>query len=349
MHLSILIAAALSVVSSVLASSILEARQCIGPNVNKATLALIKEFEGFVPRPEPDPIGLPTVGYGHLCKTKGCKEVKFPLSKGTATTLLKKDLRSFQQAITLSTKTAVKLNANQYGALVSWAYNVGPNAARSSSLISRLNKGEDPNKVIAQELPKWRLAGGKVFKGLVRRRKAEVKLAKTPTKSKALPALHMYVHYMHNLRKICVLNARQVKWRELVNPATTRCFMQSSSLSLLGLSIQGKMLFFDKYQQGVEQMADVSRKAYLLILSGRTLMVQKTLQALASQTCNMPNHPIVVVYLHLGPGRSTPGQGLFKDGKKVSHKDVTWFGAFGARFQTYPSNTVPSLNGAERG
>lgn len=106
-----------------------------------------------------------------------------------------------------------------------------------------------------------------------------------------------------------MLNARQVKWRELVNPATTRCFMQSSSLSLLGLSIQGKMLFFDKYQQGVEQMADVSRKAYLLILSGRTLMVQKTLQALASQTCNMPNHPIVVVYLHLGPGRSTPGQG----------------------------------------
>ncbi|QSS63085.1 hypothetical protein I7I51_00142 [Histoplasma capsulatum] len=232
MHLSILIAAALSVVSSVLASSILEARQCIGPHVNKATLALIKEFEGFVPRPEPDPIGLPTVGYGHLCKTKGCKEVKFPLSKGTATTLLKKDLRSFQQAITLSTKTAVKLNANQYGALVSWAYNVGPNAARSSSLISRLNQGEDPNQVIAQELPKWRLAGGKVFEGLVRRRKAEVKLAKTPTKSKALP-------YMHNLRKIDMLNARQVKWRELVNPATTRCFMQSSSLSLLGLSIQG--------------------------------------------------------------------------------------------------------------
>ncbi|EDN08523.1 predicted protein [Histoplasma mississippiense (nom. inval.)] len=190
MHLSILIAAALSVVSSVLASSILEARQCIGPHVNKATLALIKEFEGFVPRPEPDPIGLPTVGYGHLCKTKGCKEVKFPLSKGTATTLLKKDLRSFQQAITLSTKTAVKLNANQYGALVSWAYNVGPNAARSSSLISRLNQGEDPNQVIAQELPKWRLAGGKVFEGLVRRRKAEVKLAKTPTKSKALPQQH---------------------------------------------------------------------------------------------------------------------------------------------------------------
>ncbi|EEQ91731.1 uncharacterized protein BDCG_06851 [Blastomyces dermatitidis ER-3] len=187
MRFSILLAAALSVLPSALAAPTLEPRKCVGPNVNKATLALIKEFEGFVPRPAPDPIGLPTVGYGHLCKTKGCKEVKFPLTKKTATALLKKDLRSFQQAITLSTKKAVKLNANQYGALVSWAYNVGPNAARSSSLIRRLNRGENPNKVIAQELPKWRLAGGKVFKGLVRRRKAEVKLAKTPTKKKALP------------------------------------------------------------------------------------------------------------------------------------------------------------------
>ncbi|PGH11556.1 hypothetical protein AJ79_04814 [Helicocarpus griseus UAMH5409] len=187
MRFSILVAAALSVLPTTLASPILEARKCVGPNVNTATLNLIKKWEGFVPKPEPDPIGLPTVGYGHLCKTKGCKEVKFPLTKAAATKLLKKDVKSFQQAITMSTKTLVKLNANQYGALVSWAYNVGAGAAKSSSLIKRLNKGENPNKVIAEELPKWRLAGGKVFKGLVNRRKDEVKLAKTPTKTKALP------------------------------------------------------------------------------------------------------------------------------------------------------------------
>lgn len=73
----------------------LEKRGCVGPDVNTATLNLIKEFEGFVPKPAPDPIGLPTVGYGHLCKTKGCKEVpyKFPLTKKTATKLLKQDLK----------------------------------------------------------------------------------------------------------------------------------------------------------------------------------------------------------------------------------------------------------------
>ena len=75
--------------------SALEARACIGPDVNAATITLIKQFEGFVPKPAPDPIGLPTVGYGHLCKTKGCSEVKqgFPLSEASATDLLKSDLK----------------------------------------------------------------------------------------------------------------------------------------------------------------------------------------------------------------------------------------------------------------
>ncbi|WEW59014.1 lysozyme [Emydomyces testavorans] len=167
----------------------LDKRACIGPDVNTATLNLIKEFEGFVPKPAPDPIGLPTVGYGHLCKTKGCSEVpyKFPLTKETATELLKKDLKEFQQTITLSTKELVVLNANQYGALVSWAFNVGSGAARSSTLIKRLNEGQNPNTVISEELPKWNKAGGKVLPGLTRRRNAEVALAKTPTSVKALP------------------------------------------------------------------------------------------------------------------------------------------------------------------
>lgn len=72
-----------------------EERACVGPAVNAATIALIKEFEGFVKKPAPDPIGLPTVGYGHLCKSKGCKEVpyKFPLTEKTATELLHNDLK----------------------------------------------------------------------------------------------------------------------------------------------------------------------------------------------------------------------------------------------------------------
>ncbi|KAF2198014.1 family 24 glycoside hydrolase [Delitschia confertaspora ATCC 74209] len=167
-----------------------EARACTSPSVNTATVDLIKEFEGFVASPAPDPIGLPTVGYGHLCTTTDCGEVSysFPLTTTTATSLLKQDLKSPQNAITLDTGSNVVLNANQYGALVSWAYNVGNGNVKSSTLIKRLNAGEAPNTVIAEELPKWNKAGGSVLAGLTRRRAAEVTLAKTATSVKALPA-----------------------------------------------------------------------------------------------------------------------------------------------------------------
>lgn len=43
---------------------------------------------------EPDPVGYPTVGYGHKCQNSGCSEVKFPfpLNEDTGTQLLKSDI-----------------------------------------------------------------------------------------------------------------------------------------------------------------------------------------------------------------------------------------------------------------
>jgi lysozyme len=80
------------------------------------------------------------------------------------------------------------LNANQYGALVSWTFNVGAANVESSTLLRRLNAGEAPNTVIEEELPKWNNAGGQTLPGLVRRRAAEVDLATTVTGTRALPA-----------------------------------------------------------------------------------------------------------------------------------------------------------------
>ncbi|KAF4571557.1 hypothetical protein EYR36_008897 [Pleurotus pulmonarius] len=158
------------------------------PAINSATVSLIKQFEGFVPRPAPDPIGLPTVGYGHLCQTTSCSEAgAFPLTEARATTLLLSDSRVATSCLNTAISRNVRLNANQFGALTSWTFNVGCGNMRSSSLLSRLNAGEAPNTVAAQELPKWNKAGGQVLAGLTRRRAAEVVLFQTASSVIAHP------------------------------------------------------------------------------------------------------------------------------------------------------------------
>ncbi|KAJ1959354.1 hypothetical protein GGI12_004378, partial [Dipsacomyces acuminosporus] len=158
-------------------------------SINDAGVQLIKEFEGFVAKPEPDPIGLPTVGYGHLCKTNGCAEVKqnFPLTPATAEELLRSEIPEYARCFVRGLKGTVILNDNQLAALISWVYNVGCGAGKSSSLVERLNKGEDPNTVAKEELIQWNKAGGRVFPGLTRRREAETKLFITPSSKQAFP------------------------------------------------------------------------------------------------------------------------------------------------------------------
>ncbi|KAK3986785.1 lysozyme-like domain-containing protein [Cladorrhinum sp. PSN332] len=162
---------------------------CTAPKSNQATVDLITEFEGFREYIYNDPTGHQTIGYGHLCTKARCSEVKYPipLSKANGKKLLADDMRPKEKCITSMTNSKVKLNLNQYGALVSWAFNMGCDATKASTLIRRLNNGENPGTVIAQELPKWVHGKGKVLPGLVRRRNAEIKLAQEATSAKALP------------------------------------------------------------------------------------------------------------------------------------------------------------------
>ncbi|KAH8157410.1 hypothetical protein CIB48_g10839 [Xylaria polymorpha] len=116
----------------------------------------MKESSLIIPS-DNDPTGNPTVGYGHLCQQSGCSKVPYPIplseADADAKKLLADDETPPQNCITMQTVDPVILNTNQYGALVSRAYNVGCGNSGSSSLIARLNNGEDPRPVMAQELP----------------------------------------------------------------------------------------------------------------------------------------------------------------------------------------------------
>ena len=62
----------------------------------------------------------------------------------------------------------------QFDALVAWVYNLGPTNLRSSTMLKRLNSNDLED--VPSQIKRWNKAGGKVLKGLVRRREAEALL-----------------------------------------------------------------------------------------------------------------------------------------------------------------------------
>ena len=140
-------------------------------HISQSGIDLIKEYEGLRLESYYCPAGILTIGYGH---TGPDVWVGMVITEPEAEELLKQDLIKFENAI--KKYITVPLNQNQFDALVSFTYNVGPGALQNSTLKKRLNAGEDPNKVAEEELPRWNKGFNGPLPGLIRRREAEVKL-----------------------------------------------------------------------------------------------------------------------------------------------------------------------------
>jgi lysozyme len=67
------------------------------------------------------------------------------------------------------------INENQFSALVSFAYNCGLGALKSSTLLKRVNANPNDEN-ISYQFSRWNKAGGRVLKGLTKRRIDEDKL-----------------------------------------------------------------------------------------------------------------------------------------------------------------------------
>ena len=139
--------------------------------VSDKCINMIKHHEGFVRKPYQDPIGLWTVGVGHLIGDgkKLPKEWNKEFTDEEVDNILCEDLERFEIGIQRLTK--VPLTQSQFDALVSFSFNVGLGNFQSSTLRSKLNRGDYEGA--SNEFPKWRKAGGKILKGLVRRRADE--------------------------------------------------------------------------------------------------------------------------------------------------------------------------------
>jgi lysozyme len=136
-----------------------------GMTINQDGLELIKSFEGLYLDAYLDPVDIWTIGYGH---TEGVYE-GMTITEAQAEDLLREDLAEFEAAV--SEAVQVDLNENQFSALVSFTFNLGPENIFDSTLLKLLNQGDFQGA--ADQFLIWNKAGSQELEGLTRRRKAE--------------------------------------------------------------------------------------------------------------------------------------------------------------------------------
>lgn len=168
-------------------------------NISTETLEHIKRSESWVPGVYQDPVGLPTIGYGHLISRLelGLPPVKVetpetlrvwmaaakarypkPLTQAEGLVLLQKDVAVFEDVVNRLVK--VPLNQSQFDALVDFSYNVGEPQFSGSTLLRKLNAKD--YVAVPKELMRWTKARDpktgllKELAGLKKRRQAEVDL-----------------------------------------------------------------------------------------------------------------------------------------------------------------------------
>ena len=153
--------------------------------INQAGLALIKEFEGFRAETYKDAVGVLTIGYGTTAAAGVGIDPKpgMRISEETAEAYLRLALDKFGAFI--RPKITAEVNENEWSAMLSLAYNIGPSAFAKSTVLKRFNAGDKAGAADAFRM--WNKAGGKVLKGLQRRREAERALFLEPVIVASIP------------------------------------------------------------------------------------------------------------------------------------------------------------------
>ena len=140
--------------------------------VSDEGIKLIKHFEGYRETPYKCSAGYYTVGYGHLITRDPVLPSSWnrTFSPGEIDDLLRKDLRRFELGV-LRMLGTVQPSQSEFDALVSFSFNLGLGTFQRSTVRSAFIRGDKTRA--GETLLKYCRAGGKVLKGLQRRRLAE--------------------------------------------------------------------------------------------------------------------------------------------------------------------------------
>jgi len=110
-----------------------------------------------------DAVGVWTIGWGHTGP-----EVHAGLVWTQAQADLQLTIDEKSAVATVNNLVQVILTQHEFDALVDFTFNVGGEALRTSTLLTKLNAGDYAGAVA--EFPKWDHAAGRVLAGLLKRR-----------------------------------------------------------------------------------------------------------------------------------------------------------------------------------
>jgi len=135
-------------------------------------IQLIKRFEGCKLKPYLCPAGYWTVGYGHVIGNGKTKPEKQLYTQGEINELLRTDLARFEQGVLRY--CPVPLTQFEFDSLVSFSFNLGLGVLQRSTLRRKILRQD--KQAAARNILKYNKAGGRVLKGLTRRREAEYRM-----------------------------------------------------------------------------------------------------------------------------------------------------------------------------
>jgi lysozyme len=149
-------------------------------HINQKSVDLIKAFESLYLEAYKCSADVWTIGYGTTSTKAGGHDdgtiyKGMKIDEDEAEELLRQDLRYFEKAVLRLVE--VDITDDEFGALVSFAFNCGEGNLKKSTLLKKLNAGDKEGA--AKEFIRWNRGGGKVLNGLTRRRASEERLFKS--------------------------------------------------------------------------------------------------------------------------------------------------------------------------
>ena len=138
---------------------------------------IAKPFEGLSLKPYHDPVGYPTIGYGHLLSKQPWADLSQwqPISMNEAESLLQADMFiALDQVADASPVLNDPDNWRRLAALSDFVFNLGIGQYRASTLKRKVDVEDWEGAQV--QIKRWTRARGKVLKGLVLRREAEARL-----------------------------------------------------------------------------------------------------------------------------------------------------------------------------